>query len=357
MVDPFYYNTSLLLPFDYPDGTTAFSDVHTTYGKGPGYLYELNTTGATPVAKADQSVSGGSSAYFDGDRAYLDIGRKNSSNTGLTFETDFTVECYARPTDFSTTRVLLCGNVSGSNGVILEYDTTGKLALKYSSGSALIAALAASSPVVWEHVAVSARGGVARLFRDGVLQGESTSSSWGINSSLTLGSLSSVRTSAGNLKFKGHIDMVRVTKGVGRYWENFTPPGNYDLDIPTGVRQAYNPNLMLLNTPRASTLAPSVLGAVIKQRQMLADVVWGGKGRIAGSVKEAGTPVDKPVVRRVRLHRKLDGTMLREQWSKPNGTYSFDFLDMAQTYYVVSFDHTGNYNGVIRDTITPELMP
>lgn len=87
----------------------------------------------------------------------------------------------------------------------------------------------------------------------------------------------------------------------------------------------------------------------------LFDAVYGGNGRIAGTVKEAGTP-DAPVKRRVRLHRKTDGMMLFETWSQPDGTYLFENIQI-QPYYVVSFDHTGNYNGVIKDSIVPELMP
>lgn len=95
--------------------------------------------------------------------------------------------------------------------------------------------------------------------------------------------------------------------------------------------------------------------AALPPATKLFDAGYGGKGRIAGTVKEAGTP-DHAVTRRVRLHRKIDGMMLFETWSKPDGTYLFENI-MIQPYYVVSFDHTGNYNGVIKDSIIPEPMP
>lgn len=82
------------------------------------------------------------------------------------------------------------------------------------------------------------------------------------------------------------------------------------------------------------------------------DFLHGGRGIIYGTVKESGTPA-LPVVRRVRLYRKLDGLLIREAWSKPDGSYQFRGVAL-QDYYVVAFDHTGNFNAVIRDSIYPD---
>lgn len=83
----------------------------------------------------------------------------------------------------------------------------------------------------------------------------------------------------------------------------------------------------------------------------------GGAGRIAGTVKNAGTP-DFPVWRRVRLLYRRDGRLVREVWSDPaTGAYSFDYINPAYTYTVIAYDHTGQYNAEISDDITPEPMP
>lgn len=81
----------------------------------------------------------------------------------------------------------------------------------------------------------------------------------------------------------------------------------------------------------------------------------GGNGFISGTIKEAGIP-DAPVKREVRLHRKQDGMLIREQWSAAEGAYAFNNIAI-QPYYVFSFDQTGNYNGIIKDIIVPEVMP
>lgn len=83
----------------------------------------------------------------------------------------------------------------------------------------------------------------------------------------------------------------------------------------------------------------------------------GGKGRIAGSVKIDSTP-DYPVCRRVRLFDKRDNRLVGEVWSDPtSGAYSFDYINAARQYVVISYDHTGVYNAEVLDALVPELMP
>lgn len=80
-----------------------------------------------------------------------------------------------------------------------------------------------------------------------------------------------------------------------------------------------------------------------------------GIGRIKGHVKN--TP-GTPVFRKVRLHRERDGLLIRELWSdRVTGAYDFQYVDELQKYTVISYDHTGTYNGVIGANIAPELMP
>lgn len=87
------------------------------------------------------------------------------------------------------------------------------------------------------------------------------------------------------------------------------------------------------------------------------DFEFGGFGRIAGTVKEDGTP-DVPVKRRVRLHREQDGLLVREAWSHPTtGAYSFDYIDATKQYTVITYDYEHDYRAVIADNIAPEPMP
>lgn len=85
-------------------------------------------------------------------------------------------------------------------------------------------------------------------------------------------------------------------------------------------------------------------------------VMGSGRGRVAGTVKEKGTP-DAPVYRKVRLIREKDGLLIREVWSDPvTGAYSFDFIDELQKFTVLSYDHTGAFRAVVADGQIPELI-
>lgn len=87
------------------------------------------------------------------------------------------------------------------------------------------------------------------------------------------------------------------------------------------------------------------------------DTVLGGDGRVSGNTKIKGVP-DYAVRRRVRLFRERDGLLVREQWSNPTtGAYSFDYIDRAQTYTVVSYDYEHNFRAVVADNLTADPMP
>jgi hypothetical protein len=54
-----------------------------------------------------------------------------------------------------------------------------------------------------------------------------------------------------------------------------------------------------------------------------------------------------PVRRRVRLHDQPTGRIVREMWSDAvTGQWRFENI-RAGRFYVVAFDHTGLYNGVV----------
>lgn len=80
---------------------------------------------------------------------------------------------------------------------------------------------------------------------------------------------------------------------------------------------------------------------------------YAGYARLAGDVAVAGTP-DAPVRRRVRLLLKANGQIIRQTWSDAaTGAFAFDALAPVPCI-VFSEDHTGNFNAVILDRLTPE---
>ncbi len=86
------------------------------------------------------------------------------------------------------------------------------------------------------------------------------------------------------------------------------------------------------------------------------NIHFGGHGFITGTVKEKGQP-DQPLQRRVQLISENTRVLVGETWSDAAGNYRFEFIDPAQRYTVVSYDHQHLYRAVIADNLKPEPMP
>ena len=71
----------------------------------------------------------------------------------------------------------------------------------------------------WNHIAISRNSGVTRIFAKGTLQSATRTSSETLTSTgIIIGSDST------DVYYNGSMDDIRITKGVGRYTANFTPP-------------------------------------------------------------------------------------------------------------------------------------
>ena len=101
---------------------------------------------------------------------------------------------------------------------------------------------------------------------------------------------------------------------------------------------------------------PYFFGAV----NVAANVFTHGASRLPGpaGTDVAGTPANAPVgPRRVRLHEQSTGRLMREEWSDPStGDVPMSHLP-AGMYYMVAFDHTGAFGGVVETDIVAEAMP
>lgn len=98
---------------------------------------------------------------------------------------------------------------------------------------------------------------------------------------------------------------------------------------------------------------------ILKTRPALisSDLQFFGAGQVSGTTANVGTPSNLPVRRRVRVHRQDSGRPLREVWSdRITGAYEFKELPLA-TLFVLAFDHTGEFGGVIETDIVAGPMP
>lgn len=195
-------------------------------------LTEINGKNIVNVGvklKTDEKKFGTASAYFDGTCYAF-----SSQSTDYDFSNgDFTIECWIRPTSATTSgqyRGIISKRQSSSQTdwtLLTNGDASGAVNFQASPTPAgtptIIVYGPAPTPLEWNHIAVVRDGGKITVYTNGVGGTPVLCQTViGFSSMLDvyLGELSS---NAPGYRFLGHMDDVRITKGVARYRENFTP--------------------------------------------------------------------------------------------------------------------------------------
>lgn len=100
------------------------------------------------------------------------------------------------------------------------------------------------------------------------------------------------------------------------------------------LRTAYTSPLMLPGDRPADGLSVQ-----LHQPLQASDMEFGGSGRLYGTVTRKSSPSNTPLACRVRLHRSRDGALVRETWSKPDGSYEFCEISTRYEWDVIAWDH------------------
>jgi len=227
MPDSNYANVTLLLDCDGGSGSTSFID------RSPAPLSVTAVAGANVSAAVSKYGSG--SANIPGAGSCLSV--PNTVATQPDATGDFTVEFWFRYTSFTTgvtgvmgtdDTTLIWNKNSGNNqGWDIRITAGGTFlssSCQHSSGAGGLDIDRTASPLVagtFYHVAFTRQGTTLRLFLDGVLGGSRTQT--GTYTTNTTGAML-IGRSGRYEDLIGHIDDVRITKGVARYTADFTPP-------------------------------------------------------------------------------------------------------------------------------------
>jgi hypothetical protein len=213
--DPLDADVSLLLHCNGTNGSTTFTD---DTGK------TMTASGTVSIATA-QSKFGGASGYFNGGHVYT------PNAAGFVFGSgDFALECFFRWSgNTSTFQYLISRYDTSSNarifGLSVDYFGSGKLIGRASSNGTSVTTTVNGSTALnantWYHAAFVRNGNTFRLYLDGVMDGETTSTDTLYESASTRLAVGS--QSLGGNPFYGYIDEVRITK-AGRYASAFSPP-------------------------------------------------------------------------------------------------------------------------------------
>jgi hypothetical protein len=201
--DIYFSSVSLLLHMDGSNGSTVFTD------NSPAPR-AITSAGNAQISTA-QSKFGGASGYFNG------------TSDSLTFAdpalgaSDFTIEMWVK-TNSSVQYAQLIGNeISGSGYTLLinnSSSTGGQVALYISGGFVVSTITGDWSDDAWHHIALTRSGNSFTIYTDGSSNGTGSSSA-----SMNGGATAYVARN--NLypprNLVGHIDELRITKGVVRY--------------------------------------------------------------------------------------------------------------------------------------------
>lgn len=220
--DTYWSSVSLLLHGDGTNGSTTFTDNATT-------PKTITRVGAPTISTA-QSKFGGASMIFNGTSDALSIAHHTELNL---YSGDFTIEAWVYCTSFSTSRTVLQKDQTyGSTfpSYALRVYTNGSVGFLVGTGNS---AGYAQEPVTaaglvalntWSHIACTRSGTTLRIFIDGVLSQTATQTGSPTDGGkpLIVGRYPAGGGSADGW-WAGHIDELRITKGVARYTATFTP--------------------------------------------------------------------------------------------------------------------------------------
>jgi hypothetical protein len=180
----------------------------------------LETVGNASVSTSVVKYGSGS-MYFDGTGDWLTTPLSPWMNLGTS---DFTMECWVYFTSVSSTQIFLSSNYNAGTGAggwafLYRQDNT---TIKFTCNSN-VSYEKTWVPVVgtWYHVAVSRANSNLRIFVNGIQLGTTSTSTDNIASASTLYVGSNVTT---QYPLFGYMDDARITVGVARYTQNFTPP-------------------------------------------------------------------------------------------------------------------------------------
>jgi hypothetical protein len=175
---------------------------------------------------------------------------------------DYTVDLWIDPLQITDLNTFIIGQEDSWK---LTLDGTSNKYLKYTviGGASAIAPISLSLET-WHHVAIVQKDGVIKLYINGVL-GASVSGTQMVdgNNNLTIGA-----DSNGEHFFNGFIEEVRISKGIARWTDTFTPPSSpYNTDSYTKLLLPLNvqtvPNMVLQSVGYVANYVPSSARIVI----------------------------------------------------------------------------------------------
>ena len=206
--DPYADQVVLFLPLD-----TDFLDIQ-------GHAVTVESGTQLVPDKPPQTLDGSQSALFIADTSGWTTGITGTHADFALGTQPFTLECWAMPgTQDNREEILLqLSNTDGSTTVTVWNNAAlGRFRVEISDPWNISGTL---HWLTWAHVAICRQGAGCRVFLDGQILGIDYS---GKNVTAVQSLYLGRGFDANAPRFSGNLARVKLTLGVARYWDNFTP--------------------------------------------------------------------------------------------------------------------------------------
>jgi len=225
--DEYYYDNTLLMHFDsvqtgtydiYGDQVSLLMHMDglnnsTSFIDSSIYNRTINRYGDSKIS-SNQSIFGGTSAYFDGSGDYLAIPNANDMSFGTG---DFTVELWVNVPDLNRDNFIFGPTNSGD--FMIQLNAGGQLYIGRHNVNWDGNITHNIQPNTWTHIAITRNQGTMRFFINGSIIGSPFTN----NNSYVINTLY-IGTHPNGSSFYGYMDEIRITKGTARYISNFSVP-------------------------------------------------------------------------------------------------------------------------------------
>ena len=351
-----FNKVSLLLPFDGSDTATSTSDESDN-------SHTITFAGTAQLDTA-QKKFGTASLLLDGDSDYIQVADHDSFD----FDAEnFTVECWIRFAALGNNTIFshwANGTASSMSYYLTYFNGSGILRLgHYLSGNADTSYSWSPSTGTWYHIALERSGTTIKVYIDGTSVISVAASTTALRDSedpFRVGVFNDASTGSPTLDwyFNGHIDDLRITKGLARYGTNFTPPtsahettgGDGNLPVvldadATGVRVDYDgtTNQTRLAKAWANIDASQAAASMIQASYNISSMTDHGTGTYSFNFSTAMTDADYSVS--ALSGQVTDGTGSINAVQIQNLTTSL--VKVTTKYYQASGgDHLVDYNTV-----------
>ncbi len=200
---------------------------------------QTDNNGDIPSVVSDPNFYGSSVYFANTNSDIMNVRELNSGSTGsndFEFTGDYCIEMYVNPRDFGAADGSLWVTSNGSQYHAFNLDPGNQFNIYFNSGSA------SWQPTVshldynnWNHVALTREGSTVRLFVNGLLAQDTTSSgTHGYGQGANLARIGG----GGSGALNAYIQDLRIYKGTAKYTTDFVCPftrSQIRPDTPTGI--------------------------------------------------------------------------------------------------------------------------